>query len=54
MQSGDVDTDGVGIDANSLRRNDGGIHDSAGNAASLSHPVVTADATHRVATSARD
>ena len=52
VQSGDADTDGVGIGANSLHPNDGGIHDSAGNAASLAHPAVAADTAQRVAASA--
>ena len=50
VHSGDADTDGVGIDANSLRLSGGAIHDRAGNAANLSHATVTADATQRVAT----
>ena len=49
VQSGDADTDGVGIGANSLHVDDGRIRDDAGNTASLSHATVTADATHRVA-----
>lgn len=51
VQDGDVDTDGIGIDANSLFLNDGGFHDDAGNAAGVSHPAVTADAGQRVAAS---
>ena len=50
VQRTDADTDGVGIDANSLFLNDGSIRDHAGNAASLSHPAVAADAAQRVAT----
>ena len=52
VQRGDADTDGVGMGANSLFLNGGDIQDRAGNAASLSHPAVAADATHRVAASA--
>ena len=43
VQQGDTDLDGIGISANSLRLNGGGIHDTAGNAAGLSHAVVAAD-----------
>ncbi len=50
VQIGDIDTDGVGIGANRLFLNDGGFHDAAGNAASVSHAAVASDATHRVAT----
>ena len=49
VQPGDIDTDGVGIDANSLRLDDGSIHDAAGNAANLAHPAVAADSGQRVA-----
>ena len=51
LQEGDVDADGIGIGANRLSLNRGGIHDSAGNAAGLSHPVLAADPDHKVATS---
>lgn len=51
VADGDTDTDGVGIDANSLRLNGGDIRDSAGNAAGLSHDAVAADPTQRVDTS---
>ena len=54
VQSGDADADGIGISANSLFLNNGGIHDRAGNAASLSHPAVAADTAQRVATPAND
>ena len=54
VQSGDGDADGVGISANSLFLNNGGIHDRAGNAAGLSHPAVAADPAQRVATSVND
>ena len=53
VQDGDTDTDGIGIDANSLRLNGGDIRDSAGNAAGLSHEAVTADPTQQVDTSAQ-
>ena len=45
---GDVDTDGVGIRANSLRLNGGGIYDIAGNAAGLSHPALAANPGQKV------
>ncbi len=48
---GDADSDGIGIGANSLRLNGGGFHDSAGNAAGLSHAAVAADDAQRVDTS---
>ena len=51
VQEGDTDTDGIGISANSLRLNGGSIHDSAGNAAGLSHGTLPADSAHRVDTS---
>ena len=51
VADGDADADGIGIGANSLRLNHGGIHDSAGNAAGLSHAAVTADAGQSVETS---
>ena len=51
VQSGDHDDDGASISANSLRHDDRGIHDAAGNAARLSHPTVVADPTQRVDTS---
>ena len=51
VQEGDADSDGIGIGANVLRSNGGGIHDSAGNAASLSHDVVVVDSNQKVDTS---
>ena len=51
VAEGDADTDGIGIGANSLRLNGGGIYDSAGNAAGLSHAAVPANAAQRVDTS---
>ncbi len=51
VQEGDEDTDGIGIGANRLRLNGGGIHDSAGNAAGLSHGAVASESGQRVATS---
>ncbi len=51
VAEGDADTDGIGIGANSLRLNGGGIYDSAGNAAGLSHAALAADGGQRVDTS---
>ena len=51
VQEGDTDTDGIGIGANSLKLNGGGIHDFAGNSADLSHDAVAADQGHKVDTS---
>ena len=51
VQDGDADSDGIGFDANVLRLNGGGIHDSAGNAAGLSHDAVPADSGQNVDTS---
>ena len=48
VQEGDTDTDGIGIGANSLKLNGGGIYDSAGNAAGLSHDAVAADSRQKV------
>lgn len=48
VAEGDADSDGIGISANSLKLNGGGIFDKAGNAAELSHDTVTADSAHRV------
>lgn len=48
VQLDDTDTDGIGVGANRLRLNGGGIYDSAGNAADLSHTVVAADPNQRV------
>ena len=49
----DADADGIGIGANSLRPNGGGIHDGAGNAAGLSHEAVAATEGQRVDTSSQ-
>ena len=51
VAEGDADIDGIGIGANSLRLNGGGIYDSAGNAAGLSHAALAADGGQRVDTS---
>ena len=51
VQEGDADTDGVGISANSLKLNGGGIYDTAGNSAGLSHDAVAADSDQKVDTS---
>ena len=53
VAAGDTDGDGIGIGANSLRLNGGGIHDGAGNAAGLSHAAVAADGGQRVDASAQ-
>ena len=45
----DIDQDGVGIGANSVRLNGGGICDSAGNPAGLSHDPVASDPQQKVA-----
>ena len=49
VQSGDIDSDGVSIGANSLNTAVGDIEDRAGNNANTSHAAVAAEATHRVA-----
>ena len=49
VQQGDADNDGIGIGANRLSLNGGGIHDIAGNTAGLSHDAVIADPGHKVA-----
>jgi hypothetical protein len=46
--TGDLDTDGISIDANSLVLNGGTINDSDGNAVSLTHAAVSADSQHLV------
>ena len=48
---GDTDSDGIGISANSLKLNGGGIYDKAGNAAGISHNAVAANANQKVGTS---
>ena len=50
--SGDTDTDGIEIEANNLTRNGGTINDAAGNAATLTHTALTAQAAHKVDTTA--
>ena len=49
VQQGEADNDGIGIGANRLSLNGGGIHDIAGNTAGLSHDTVAADPDHKVA-----
>ena len=51
VQEGDMDSDGIGIGANLLKLNGGGIHDSAGNAADVSHGAVPAEPGQKVDTS---
>ena len=48
VQSGDVDTYGIGVSANSLTRRGGAIRDRAGNATGASHPALVADPGHKV------
>ena len=48
IQEGDLDTDGVAIEANSISLNGGFIKDQAGNDAILTHPALPADTGHRV------
>ena len=50
VQEGDNDNDGIGLFANSLKLNGGGIHDRAGNGLGLTHPAITADAGQKVDT----
>ena len=52
VQQGDEDADGIGIGANSLTINGGGLYDIAGNSAGLSHDVVVVDSGQKVAASA--
>ena len=54
VQNGDADADGIGIDANSLVQNNGGVYDIAGNAAALSHDTVVASSAQRVEASSED
>ena len=44
----DTDTDGISIDATKLALNGGGIVDSAGNAADVTHPTVPTSEAHKV------
>ena len=46
--SGDEDTDGIAIAEDSLKLNDGTITDRVGNAATLDHSALTAQAYHKV------
>lgn len=48
VAGGDSDTDGISIDANSVRLNGGAITDAQGNAATLTHSAVAANAAHKV------
>ncbi len=50
VQEGDTDADGIGVGANGLKLNGGGIHDSAGNMVGLSFPALGADPGHKVGT----
>ena len=54
VQAGDADIDGIGIGANRLRLNGGGIYDGAGNAAGLSHDALTAGSAQKVDASQED
>ena len=48
VQEGDVDSDGISIDANKVTLNGGRIKDVAGNDATLTHDAVAADSGHKV------
>ena len=48
VQEGDLDTDGVAIEANSISLNGGFIKDQAGNDAILTHEAVPADSAFKV------
>ena len=48
VAAGDADGDGINVPANRLGLNGGAIVDAAGNAATLSHTAVAADANHKV------
>ena len=54
VHESDQDTDGIGIDANAVKLNGGGIHDAAGNSVALSHDAVVADPTHMVTAATAD
>ncbi|MXX53566.1 MAG: hypothetical protein F4Z35_06465 [Dehalococcoidia bacterium] len=54
VKRGDRDDDGIGIGANSLKLNDGGLYDIAGNSAGPTHDVVVVGTDHRVDTTVRD
>ena len=47
-RSGDADTDGISISANQLSFNGGTIKDTAGNAATLTHPALGRQTEHKV------
>ena len=48
VAEGESDTDGVGVEADSVSPNGGAIQDIAGNPAVLDHQAVAADANHKV------
>ena len=48
VAAGDEDTDGIGIEADTLSLNGGTITDVNGNAAVLTHPALTAQPSHQV------
>ena len=48
MQEGDQDEDGLEIDANSLRLNNGAISATSGRAANLAHAALPNQADHQV------
>ena len=50
VAAGDADTDGISIEADKLALNSGTIKDVAGNAATLTHAALTAQASHKVDT----
>ncbi len=47
-QEGDVDSDGISIDANKVTLNGGTIRDTVGNDATLTHDALAADSDHMV------
>lgn len=52
IQSGQTDTDGISIDANSISLNNGTLNDASGNPARLSHAAVAANSHYLVDTHA--
>ena len=53
VQEGDNDDDGIGLFANSLYLNSGGIHDKAGIGLGLTHAAIAADPNQKVDTPAK-
>ena len=48
VQEGDVDSDGISIDANKVTLNGGTIRDAVGNDSTLTHDALAADSGHQV------